>query len=323
MHELDLRDKKLLYEIDFDARKTYSELAKTLRMSKRGVEYKLKNLEDKEIIEGYYPVIDLSRLGYYYFRVFIKLQNLSKDLKNEISKFVLKEKEIGWSIWFYGEYDFGFIVWAKSVSEFQKIARRFYFTFDKYIKERRESIGTELVFYKNRYLLGQKDSRHFSIKEKEGELIKLDEIDANLLKLLVSNPRGNIVDFADNLNESPKRVAYRLKRLISEKILLGIRPSLKHKTLGRTYYKIFMDFNNIDEEKIKKLQDYVQNDCRVMYLIKALGTCDFDIELMVESNQELFDFIEDLQTRFPGTIKGYKTIIFGDTIKVNFLPFDV
>lgn len=323
MVDLDLRDKKLLFELDFDARKTYSKLSKTLGMSKRGVEYKIQSLEKKGIIKGYYPVIDLSKLGYYYFRVLIKFNNLSANLRKEIEKYVITNKEIGWAFWIYGEYDLGFSIWAKSLTEFQRISSKFYFAFDKYIKTRRESIGTEINFYKHRYLIDSKDLNSVSIGERVSNELKLDEIDSTLLKLLIKKPRSSIIDLAEQIRESPKLVAYRLKRLKAQGIILAIRPSLKHQLLGRTYHKILINFNNTNQDKINQLEKYVASSPLVIYIVKALGLCDFDIELMTESNEQLFQFVEDLQTKFPGMIKEYQTLIFGDTIKAKFLPFDV
>ena len=42
MVELDLKDKKILFELDFDARQSYSEIAKKVRLSKQVVEYRIK-----------------------------------------------------------------------------------------------------------------------------------------------------------------------------------------------------------------------------------------------------------------------------------------
>jgi hypothetical protein len=91
--------------------------------------------------------------------------------------------------------------------------------------------------------------------------------------------------------------------------------------LGKTYYKIFVNFNNFNEEKINYLEHYIEDNPQIIYIIRALGTCDLDIELIVESNEDLFSFIEDLQSKFTNSIKEYKTMILTDTIKAKFLPF--
>lgn len=318
--KLDLKDKKLLFEIDFDARKTYAELGRKLRMSKGGVEYKLENLEKKKVILGYLPIINIGKFGYYYFRVFVKFQNLTKELKKKVEDYVLSKKEIGWFIWYYGIYDTGFTIWAKTVTEFKEIINEFYFKFHQNIKSRTESIGSEIIFYKNRYLLNRNDTEKILLKEKEVKEFKLDKLDLELLKSLIKNPRSQIIDLSEKLKESPKRVAYRLKRLHKENVLLAIRPNLSHQLFGKTYYKVFIYLNNIGEKAISEFEKYIEKSSKVIYIVKALGTADLDIELMVDSNEDFFNFMEELQSKFPNTIKEYQTMILANTVKAQFLP---
>lgn len=320
MIKLDVKDKKLLYEIDFDARKTYAELAKKLQMSKRGVEYKLKNLEQKKIILGYVPVIDLTKFGYYYFRLFIKFQSLTKELKKEIEKYVQSDEDIGWVLWGYDAYDVGIAIWAKNVFEFKRIVNRFYHKFDSHIKERSESVATEVAFYKNRFLTENHETNNLIIGEKK-EAISLDDLDKMLLTLLVKNPRQSIVDIAGSLEESPQKTSYRFKRLKQEGILLGIRPILNYSELGKFYYKLYIDLNNTHELKINELEEFVVRNPKIVYIVKALGTCDFDVELIADSPHDLFKFIEETQEKFPNIIKNYRILMFGETVKAKFLPF--
>ncbi len=321
MIKIDTKDKKLLFEIDFDSRKTYAELSRTLSMSKRGVEYKLENLEKRKIIQNYTPVIDLSKLGYSYFRVFIKFQNLSSKIKQEIESYISQDKKIGWAIWAYDAYDIGIGIWAKNISEFKQFINPFYFKFDKYILNRIESVGREIKFLKNRYLSEINSKDYLSITEKKEE-INLDDLDKKLLREIVKSPRESIVKLAEKLKESPQSISYRLKKIRKEKILLAIRPNLNHVILDKISYKLFIDLNNISEKDTNDLEDYVSNNKKVTYIVSALGICDFDVEFMADSPQDLFKFIESIQEKFPNIIRSYKTLIFDKTIKVEFLPQD-
>lgn len=319
MTKLDLKDRKLLYEIDFDARKTYAELTKAISMSKRGIGYKLESLEKQGIILGYIPIIDMTSFGYDYFRVFIDLQNLDKKLKQQVEEYIKRDPNIGWAIWTYGPYRIGFTIWAKSVTDFKKTINNFYSKFGKHIHERTESIATEVHFFKNRYLLDTGDNEKIVIKEKE-VVKKYDALDLKILRELIKNPRTKIVDLAQKVKETVKKVNYRLKQLQERKILLAIRPIINHQKLGKTYYKLFIDLNRADDEQIKKLEKYLTENKKTTYIVRAMGTCDIDIELMVNSAEELFQFISNLQEKFPGTIKNYKTLILTETMKAHFLP---
>lgn len=317
---VDVKDRKILSELDFNSRKTYSEIAKKVRMSKRGVEYKIQNLEKKQIILGYAPIINISKLGYLYCRIFVKFHNITKVKLKEIENYIITNKKIGWSIKYYGKYDNGFTIWAKNITEFKSIANDFYSRFSRYIKERTESVATNVFFYKNRYLLKNDCMDYLELIETE-EKRNLDNLDKNILKVLSKNPQISQIEISRILNISVKTVSSRLKKLIKENILLGTRPTINHELLGYTYYKIFMNLVNFDTQIIKKFESYIASNHRTIYIIKAMGTCDLDIEIMVESNKELVNFIEDLQNKFPTLIKDYQTMLLTNTVKITYLPF--
>ncbi len=73
---------------------------------------------------------------------------------------------------------------------------------------------------------------------------------------------------------------------------------------------------------LSQIQEYIKNDPKVIYQVKGIGfPGDLDLEVIVRSSQELYDFIKDLKLRFPSSIREQKIFMFRDTVKVRFLPF--
>ena len=70
MINLDLKARKILLELDRNARQSNSEIAKKVRLNKNTVNYKINSLIDDKVILGYYATIDSARLGYFSFRVY-------------------------------------------------------------------------------------------------------------------------------------------------------------------------------------------------------------------------------------------------------------
>ena len=58
MIKLDLKDRKILYELDLDARQPLTQIGKKVGLSKDVVSYRMKKLQDEGIIKNYYTVID-------------------------------------------------------------------------------------------------------------------------------------------------------------------------------------------------------------------------------------------------------------------------
>ena len=123
MYKLDVKDKKLLFELDFDARLPNTQLAKRIGLSKQGVDYKINNLMKNKIITGFYPVINLPKLGYIYGRIFLKLQNLTSEKEQEMIKELVTDKRFHWIEKFEGYYDLFVGGWTKTLTEFKELSK--------------------------------------------------------------------------------------------------------------------------------------------------------------------------------------------------------
>ena len=159
-------------------------------------------------------------------------------------------------------------------------------------------------------------------RRETSEIIEIDKIDKGIIDLLSKNARLSLVKISKKVNESAKVVGNRIKKLEEKKLIEGYRPVINHNKIGYTYYKVFINLNKISTEELKKLKFYIKNNPLVIYLVEGIALPgDIDVEMMVKNNQQLYDFIEDLRFKFPTLIGEYQTVIFVDTLKVEYLPF--
>ena len=319
--KLDLKDKKLITELDFNARATYSKLGKKIGLSKQGVEYKLNVLIEKKVILGFYPVINVPKLGFNYFRFAFSFRNVTEKIEDEIINYLKKQQEIFWIFTFQGIYDVGFAVWSKSILDFQKTINKFMSKYGKYVKNKNESIPTDVIHYQHRFLL--KDSRTKEIHIQETPFkSQIDDVDKKILNELCDNARKSLVEIANEIGVSAKVVSYRVKRLEKEKIIEGYRPVINYSILGYTYYKLWVSINYESLQEINKLYDYIKCNSSVLYVVKGIGFPeDLDFEIIVKDNSELYDLIKDLKQKFPAVIGDYKILMSIEMKKVRYLPF--
>lgn len=319
--KLDLKDKKILYELDFNARISFPQLAKKIGLSRQGAEYKVNNLVKKGLIKGFYAVVNVPKLGYKYSRLLLTLQNLNQEKEKEIINFLQEHKKVFWLIPMQGIYDIMLVMWARNVTEFKEFIDELLTKYGTYIKRKVETITTDVIHYQHRYLLNRIQTKEIHIKETE-ERISIDKLDKQILNALCLDGRVPLVGLASQLKSTPKIIAYRIKRMEKMKLIESYRPILDHSKIGFTYYKIYINLNNITKEKLLKLKTYIKNNPFVIYLIEGIGLpADLDIEMMVKSNEQLFKFIKDLKHKFPELVGEYQPVIFLDTLKVRYLPF--
>ena len=79
-------DIKILKEISINARAHLIDLSIKLNMTPEAINYRIKNLEKKGIIQGYRAMIDVNKLGYQFYKAEIRLSKY-RDIDKMISFF--------------------------------------------------------------------------------------------------------------------------------------------------------------------------------------------------------------------------------------------
>lgn len=319
--KLDKKDQRILYELDFEARLPFSQLAKRVGLSKQGVEYKVRNLMKKGVIKGFYPIVNVPKLGYIYCRFSFSFRNITQEKEKEILKYLQDNNRVFWLFTAQGYCDVLCALWARNVTEFREFVEGFLSRYGEYIGSKNESINTDTILYQNRFLVREKDTREINIKETTERVI-IDKKDEEVLKELCVNARVPLVDIAKKVHLSAKVVAYRIRRMEKAGLIEGYRPIIDYNVLGFAYYKVWIALSNITSTRLKQLHEYVKRNPIVLYLVKGIGLPgELDIEVIVKSNIELYNFIKDLKLKFPLMVGEQKIFMFMETKKARFLPF--
>ena len=118
MSKIDLTDRKILHELEVNARIPISILAKKLRQSRDIVNYRIKRLEKDSVIKGYHAFIDASKLGYKIYRVYFKFYSIKKSDYNELVKLLVENSNVFWVAETDGFVDIVFGAWFRDSTEF-------------------------------------------------------------------------------------------------------------------------------------------------------------------------------------------------------------
>ena len=81
---LDLKDRKILYELDVNARQSASGIGKKVGLIKQVVTYRINKLLDIGIIQKFYTILDTSKLGLTTYKIFLRLQKTNVTKQNDI-----------------------------------------------------------------------------------------------------------------------------------------------------------------------------------------------------------------------------------------------
>lgn len=317
--KLDLIDKKILYELDFNARIPLTKLAKKLRISRQVTSYRIQNLEKQGIIEEYYIVIDNTKIGLDYYRIFLKLQNLQKS--EEIVNYCNKNPNIAFLGILDGAWNLGIGIWARDILEVNEILKNFIYKFGNYILDKDISIGTELRWFQQAYLLNKKEAKEIITGGKLNP-VKIDKMDKELLILLTKNARESILNLSKKLNLSERAIAYRIKQLEKKKIILGYRAKIDYKKLGYFNHKVFFYFKNLKKENERTFIFYLNQLPSCIYITKIIGKADLECEILAKTRKEFFDIMQEIIKKFGEIIKTYEQLVIYKELIIRSIPLE-
>lgn len=315
------QDRELLLAMDFNARESIKDISARLAVSPSEVDRRLKNLIENGTIKGFHPLVDVPRLGYYCGRLLITLYRYSRDDKADIIDYAINHPGVFWMLDVQGEYDLLIDVWAPSITAFKEFTQELETKFGQFIKRKNEAIITDFTFFQARYLTKTSSTREVHIGEPKGKY-QLSKIEERILKLLSINARFSDEEVALNAKITAEEAGDVIRRLETNHIIKGYRPLIDHLQAGYTWYKIWLNINKSSDKSYKELLQYIKDHYITVWLVEGIGLLgDIEIEVMVESTVELFDFIDQMRVKFPTMIEEYQTILFAETLKELYLPF--
>lgn len=293
--KLDLKDRKILYQLDVNSRQSNAEIAKKVRLSKDAVGYRIKKLEEQGIIRGFRAVIDSSRLGYLFYRVFFNLMDMQPAKLQELIEFLKNQKNVWWIAKLDGTWNFAFAIWVKSNKEFNDFYYGLGLKFRENIKER---LICPMVSYKEmskKYLLEAKQEVSIT-SVGDGEKQEVDQTDLKILKFLAENARTPLIDMAHELKVDSMTIHHRIKKLEDKKIIQGYKVDLDSRKLGRDFYSVKINLRDVSQ--IKEVRNFILTLPEVTATTEAIGSYDIEFDLEVENSERYFKILEDLETKF-------------------------
>jgi len=319
VEKLDLRDRKILYELDKNARTPSSVIAKKVGLTPEGVNYRIKRFESEEIITQYQMIINISKLNIFPFKIFLSFQHMSSEKLNEIIELLKKKEYVKWIVSCRGEWDLIMTIETDSVESADEIKIKILSLFGNYIRKKSISIIVEADSYNRVYLLDEKNIISSKAIMKRDNLVEIDELNMKILKKLSENSRISIVDLAEELKSTTRIIQYRIKQLEKKKIILGYKIALNYEKLGINFYKCLVYLSNIKENRIKELVNYFVSNRNIIHNVQVMGDWDYEPEFEVFSEEEFEKILGEMKDKFSDIIsridvvtirKEYKFVYF-------------
>jgi len=321
MVKLDLKDRKILYELDLNCRQSNTQIGKKVGLKKDVVGYRIKRMQEDGIIRNFWTAINTFNLGYNVFRIYLALQYVSAEKKNEIIKYFVDYKNTWAVISSKGEIDLTVIVWVNNNNEFYQFWSKTLDLFEEYFAKKIISLYIQTIDFKKTYLLlDQKDEEnreHYRIISGTNK-VEIDNLDYQLLNELAINARCPIIELADKFDCSSQSINYRIKNLLKKDIIKAFRVNIDYSKLDLQHHKV--DIYLKEHRKRKNIIDFMRSKSYLQCLNVAIGWADIEPEFVIKDINEIDNIINEINSKFPNSIRKYTFWIAEKVYKERWLP---
>ena len=317
--KIDLIDRKILFELDKNARISNAQLARKVRKSRESVKYRIKQLQSKGILQGFITSINPNKFGKHMFKVYLKLEN-TKERKNFYTA-LKKNKAVYWLGISDGAYDCVIAILAESTVEYFSIINSLLSQWKHLIISKTLGTMVDTKQYSKKFLLDLahkttvKKTKQRKMKNKNQDDItvvtfggdiknySIDVLDSKSLNILANDARIPVAELARQTNSTIEIVRRRMKQLEQKKIILSYRTALNFNKLGLEFFKAIIYFRTLTKKDEAALSQWMKQHPRSLYYIRSLAPWEVEFEFAVDSYQHLIMIEETWMPAYKGMIE--------------------
>jgi Lrp/AsnC family transcriptional regulator, leucine-responsive regulatory protein len=318
---MDLIDKKILCELDLNSRQALSRYAKILRINRNILNYRINKLERESIIKKYICFLDLGKLGYKTYKIYIKSLN-DRKLEDLFEADMTNDNRVISLIKTEGSFDYSVVIAVKTLFEIDNFIVELENTYHSLIKE----YSIYIIFYTkifklHKLLLGKSDAdAKFESYSGEGMDQSIDDTDKKILNVLSQSGNLSIVEISKITGVTIDIIKYRLKQLAKEGIY-SCRVTYNLGKLGYFHYIIMLQTGLMSKADEKRFFSWCAKKQNVLYYSKRIGTYNYEINVAIKDISDLNQFMSELKSEFSTVIKSVDTLVNSRYLKLNYVPF--
>ena len=319
MRKLDLVDRKIILELDTNARASFAEIGKKLGIGKNNVQYRVKRLLEDGVIKKFVTQFSLGTLGLFLGKFYLQLSGFEREKEQEMYNFLINDKRISWVARCEGRWDLMIGCYVESLAQLNAIKQDFFRKYEKYITSYDvvflvEGHTSQRTYLLNRKSMPQKIEKFIGTKTAE-----IDNKDKQIIRLIANNARFNYLDIAQKLNLNIKTVQKRVKELEKKGIIQGYVTFLDTKKIGYNFFKLCVYLQNYGS-KLSSFLRYCMELPNVVHIIESLGPWEIELEIETEGLEDFYNLTHEIRNHHSDIIKKTESVIISNEMKLDFFP---
>lgn len=314
-------DKRLLYELSRDARQTYKQLAQRINSKKEVIAYHITQLLKEGVITKFVPVISLTRLGVYTFKLYLRLHGLTNTAEQELYTLLIESDDIAWVASCVGQWDILIAMYAPDIVTFAQKKNKLLQDFSEYIESYDVTMIEDALVFNRDYLIKRKpDYRKEFVFGGAQERTELKIEEWQLLHEIRNNGRYEAIGVGRKLKRDSRTVISDVKRLQKQGIIQGTTTFVKLSKFGMQLHKLCVHLGSHKKMDVNRLIAFIKTNQNVIHLIQSLGSWELEIELEETNTANINTYVRELKNNFPATIKRIDVVTITEEHKIEFFP---
>ncbi len=319
--KIDLKDRKILYELDRDSRSSNKQIAKKVGLSEQVVGNRINRLIELNIIEYFYVKTNPSILGFMHLKIYFRWHNITKQKEEELLQELQQQEGLFWLASLRGKYDLVASIYVKNIADFSKRYDEIFGKWGGYILERNVIVLEKAYTYSKAYLVPHQKSEEVLYSAGGEKSIELDPLDFKLLSLLSKEGRNTLIEIAQRFHVSSDTIRYRINNLKKRGVINGFSVKIDFNKLNHNYHLLFLKLQNMNKQKYATLQTLAKLNQNIIVFIKTIGDHDVELELETSTKEELDRLLKSLRDQFVNEIKDYELFEVTREHLLTYFPF--
>jgi len=339
IEKIDRKDIRILYELIKNSRTSIATIAKRVSLSQEVVNYRIHKLIKKGIIVDFYTEIDLEKLGFQRYNVFLKIRPANDEQMSEMIDFLVNHPFIRWAMEFEGKFDIGIGINATDIKHFDNILSSIINKYNPMILDYVTSIIVEAHQTSMKYIMYKQDlpkaqsnpkkDSSFAYQLAKAEQkettpeINIDVHDLKILEILNRDARAPLSYLGKITGLSRDAAKYRIEKMIKQGIIKDFQLRINQFKLGFNSNTLFLKLKSFDKERKKRIINSIKAMPLVNFVSKRISPWNWSVITYYRDINEFNEFITELKKLLKDDIINYESIMESDQYKATFLTSGV
>lgn len=311
-------DRQVLAAVNLNAEMELKAVAKIVGCQIHSARYSLNKLITEGVIRKRW-MINSYKLGWARCGLYLTTTLAAKSAKTQFSEFLIKSPAAGFVLELAGGYDYLVSLFVRNTGDVLKFQDQLAMKCGNIVLSKSVCARSSLTFFSRKYLASHIARSSVTFQEVQ-TIENIDQTDLAIVKTLASACAETHREIAESLNMPPTTFDYRLQRLRAQGIVMGTMYSVNSKRYGATGFTLLFYASNCHSQLRKQLFNYAHTSPYTVCYLEGTGEWDVDIDIEVESYEQLQFLREDLSQKFKNDVREIKVIPNYRLLKDRFFP---